>query len=206
MIIVPELQLVVILVPRTGSGSLRRAVQKKYPQSMLIYRHMEADGVPQGYDMWPKIGVVRHPIDRLWSLYKFCKNFDGDYPNTNYRNAMRASCALPFNEWLIENKTVFTHGWDTGYTTDYYPVNTVRHALPENRKSQLVYLRPDLGTQIYFFEELEQLARRLKIEMKPHNATKQEPPPELSLNVRKELAHNLKWDFHMYHKLYTTGV
>lgn len=50
MILIPEIQTVVILVPRTGSGSLRRAVAAKYPQSILLYRHMEADGVPAGHD------------------------------------------------------------------------------------------------------------------------------------------------------------
>ncbi|MBL3684559.1 hypothetical protein F2981_16960 [Sinorhizobium meliloti] len=44
---------------------------EKYPRSTLIYRHMEADGVPAGYDRWRKVGVVRHPVERLWSLYKF---------------------------------------------------------------------------------------------------------------------------------------
>lgn len=50
MILIPELETVVILVPRTGSGSLRRAIAEAYPSSMLVYRHMEADGIPAGYD------------------------------------------------------------------------------------------------------------------------------------------------------------
>jgi hypothetical protein len=43
MILIPEIETVLILVPRTGTGSLRRAVLQRYPRAMLIYRHMEAD-------------------------------------------------------------------------------------------------------------------------------------------------------------------
>ena len=61
MLLIPEIETVVVLVPRTGSGTLRRAIVQAYPKAMLIYRHMEADGVPAGYDRWSKVGVVRDP-------------------------------------------------------------------------------------------------------------------------------------------------
>jgi len=73
MLLIPEIETVVILVPRAGSTSIKRAVLAKYPEAMMIYRHMEADGVPFGYDRWRKIGVVHNPIDRLCSLYKYLK-------------------------------------------------------------------------------------------------------------------------------------
>jgi hypothetical protein len=45
VILIPEIETIVLLVPRTGSGSLRKAIAAKYPKSVLLYRHMEADGV-----------------------------------------------------------------------------------------------------------------------------------------------------------------
>ena len=49
MILIPEIEAVVILVPRTGSGSLYRAVLDRYPKALMPYRHMEADGVYMRY-------------------------------------------------------------------------------------------------------------------------------------------------------------
>lgn len=57
MIIIPEINTVVILVPRTGTSTLRRAIAEIYPMSMMIYRHMEADGIPIGYDRWRRSGM-----------------------------------------------------------------------------------------------------------------------------------------------------
>lgn len=148
MIIIPEIETVVILVPRTGSGALRRAVAAKYPKSMLVYRHMEADGIPLGYDRWPRVGVVRNPLDRLWSLYKFLRNFGGNH-DPAFILAMHASVARPFDDWLLNNEIVFTSPYDRAGLGRYWPGYSVRHPIPENRKSQFVYLRPDLGTEIH---------------------------------------------------------
>jgi hypothetical protein len=79
VIILPSIETVVVLVPRTGSGSLKRAILDRYQDAMPIYRHMEADGVPAGYDRWRRVGVCRHPVDRLWSLYKFCQSGGGSF-------------------------------------------------------------------------------------------------------------------------------
>ena len=65
MILIPEKQVVLILVPRTGSGTLKRAVKARYPKSILLYRHMEADGGPAGYDRWQKIGIVRQTVESV---------------------------------------------------------------------------------------------------------------------------------------------
>lgn len=91
MILIPNLKVVLILVPRTGSGSLKRAVLNQYPDALLLYRHMEADGVPQGYDRWQKVGVLRNPQDRLWSLYKFLWALL-DYGNPPFRKVPDRIC------------------------------------------------------------------------------------------------------------------
>ena len=80
MILIPEIETVVILVPRTGTTSLIKAIKERYPEAIRLYRHMEADGIPAGYDAWDKVGVARDPVERLWSLYKYLQTFGGPYP------------------------------------------------------------------------------------------------------------------------------
>ncbi len=193
MILIPELETVVILVPRTGSGSLRRAIAARYPRAMMIYRHMEADGVPPGYDRWRRVGVVRHPIDRLWSLYKFLQTFDGDH-DPDYIRAMRSSVDWPFEQWLLHNRMVFTSPYDSTGGMRFWPFFTVRHPLPENRKSQFIYLRPDLGTEVYRFDDIKRLAGLLRIELPRCHETPPEPTPPLAARAREYVARVFAWD------------
>lgn len=195
MILIPEIETVVILVPRTGSGTLRRAVMAKYPKAMQIYRHMEADGVPAGYDMWPKMGVVRNPIDRLWSLYKFLGRFDGPH-DPCYIADMRRQVQRPFEDWLLNNETVFTSPYDRANEGRYYPQFNVRHAIPENRKSQWMYLRPDLGTIYYPYQNIREIADALDVTMKErHNETETSDYPKLSEECHTYLRRVFDWDF-----------
>lgn len=193
MIITPELETVVILVPRTGSGSLRRAIAEKYPQSMLLYRHMEADGVPAGYDRWARIGVVRDPLDRLWSLHKFLQSFSGDH-DPAYLESMRRSAQVPFEEWVLTNQTVFTSPYDSAHAGRFFPRFTVRHPLPENRKSQFLYLRPDLGTKVYAYGQGE-IEDRLSIVLGHENSTGGTKPPRVSPEVEAYMRKMFEWDY-----------
>ncbi|MEM1046464.1 MAG: hypothetical protein AAGL24_09945 [Pseudomonadota bacterium] len=195
MILIPELKTVLILVPRTGSGSLYRAVEKTYPQSMRIYRHMEADGVPAGYDRWQRIGVVRKPVDRLWSLYNFLRSFDGPH-DPAFIKEQRDSVDRPFSEWIVNNETVFTAPYDRAGGR-FFPNFTVRHALPETRKSQFFYLRPDLGTYVWRFEDLRDLADHLSVELGWHNRTRSagdNGPPALTPEAWDHVKRFLAWD------------
>lgn len=195
MILIPEIETVVILVPRTGSTSLKNVIAQTYPNSILLYRHMEADGVPQGYDRWRKIGVVRDPIRRLWSLYKFLADFNGDY-NAAYIEAMRASVRVPFDEWIVNNKIVFTSPYSSDGSPAFYPRYTVRHPLPENLKSQFLYLRPDLGTEIIRYGETQELERALKIKIdRLDRVTPWQPMPTLSQKVQDHICRVCRWDF-----------
>lgn len=194
MILIPELETVIILTPRTGSGSLRRAIAEAYPRSILIYRHMEADGVPSGYDRWRRLGVVRDPIARLWSLYKFLRTFNGNH-DPAYIASMRSSAQRPFADWLIHNETVFTSPYDSAGLGRYWPQFTVRHPLPENRKSQFVYLRPDLGTQIYRFIDLPSLEDALKVSLLRLNVTDDLRAPELPSIAMEYVNRAFAWDF-----------
>ncbi|HEV2747730.1 MAG TPA: hypothetical protein VGW34_10595 [Allosphingosinicella sp.] len=198
MIIVPEIETVVILVPRTGTRSLKLAVAAAYPRSMMIYRHMEADGVPLGYDRWRRVGVVRDPVDRLWSLYKFVQIMRGERDGLGkwepaYVEAQRRSVELPFSDWLTDNQTVFTSPYDSAGMNRFWPGYTVRHPLPETRKSQFLYLRPDLGTRIYRFDELEQLGSALGVDLGHHHKT-DGAPPQLSAAAVEHVQRYFAWD------------
>jgi len=197
MILIPEIEKVLILVPRTGSGTLRRAVLERYPQAMQVYRHMEADGVPQGYDRWQKIGVVRNPLDRLWSLYKFLRTFGLEHRRYEhaYTKAQRDSVAMPFNTWILQNQTVFTSPYDTAGRSRFWPQFCVLHPIPENTKSQYLYLRPDLGTDIWRYERLDALAAVLDISLDRHNATEPTPPPAISAEAQDYMDRVFKWDY-----------
>lgn len=197
MIIVPELKTVVILVPRTGSGTLHRAISKAYPKSFLIYRHMEADGVPAGYDWWPKIGVVREPVARLYSCFKYLKTMtDLQYPNE--AELERATTDKGFEHWLLNSTIPFAPGHYHN-NPDFTPFFTVRHFIPENRKSQFLYLRPDLGTKVYHFDRMDEIYDRLDIAQPPLNERKNVTPddgvvPVLSLTAWDHLHRHFRWD------------
>jgi hypothetical protein len=197
LIIIPEIKTVLLLVPRAASRSLRVAVEARYPKAMCIYRHMEADGVPFGYERWMKIGVLRHPLDRLWSLYKFLKTFDGDYEPA-YIAAQRKSVAMPFGDWVIDNRVVFTNPYDSNGGLRYWPFYSVRHSLPENLKSQWHYLRPDLGTIIYRFTELDALARALGIELPMSHQTETSASPDVGPAALLHLARVFSWDLEFF--------
>lgn len=194
MILIPEIETVVILVPRTGSGSLRRAIAAAYPRSMLLYRHMEADGVPQGYDRWRKVGVVRHPTERLWSLYKFLQEFDGQH-DPAYIASMRASVRMPFSDWILNNQTPFTTPYDSADLGRFWPGYAVRHSLPENRKSQFMYLRPDLGTKVFPFANLAGFGDYLGVDLDRHNATVDYAVPILTPEAEAHMHRCFRWDF-----------
>jgi hypothetical protein len=195
MIIIPEIETVVILVPRTGSGSLRLAIAEKYPRSMAIYRHMEADGVPLGYDRWRKVGVVRHPIERLWSLYKFMRDYHSHAHDPGYVAALRGSCRLPFSDWIVDNEIVFTSPYDRGNKDRFFPYHALRHPIPENRKSQFFYLRPDLGTKVYRYDKVQQLHGELGVAPeRVHNATSIDNWPMLSTKTHRYIDSVFAWD------------
>lgn len=194
MILIPELETVVILIPRTGSGSLRRAIEQRYPRSILIYRHMEADGVPQGYGRWPKVAVLRDPLERMWSLYKFLRDFDNNRDDPAYIAAMQKQAARPFADWLINNQVVFTAPYDSAGLGRFWPHFTVRHPLPENRKSQFIYARPDLGTEMLQFSDIAAIERRFDVSLDQHNRTPAEPMGPLTPEAVDYLNLWFRWD------------
>ena len=198
MILIPEIKTIVLLVPRTGTRALKRAVEKRYPNSFALYRHMEADGVPHGYDRWQKVGVVRDPVARLWSLYKYLQRFGLDFceeHDDTYTASMRASVQRPFEDWMMHNELVFTAPYDRSGAERFWPFYCVNHPLPENRKSQFVYLRPDLGTHVFKFSEIERLHALLDVEPLRINGTEFSLSPRLSSAAYDYAKRWFAWDF-----------
>lgn len=197
MILIPEIETIAILVPRTGSGALRRAIKAKYPRAVQLYRHMEADGVPAGYDRWRKVGVVRDPVERLWSLYKFLQNFGGDHDPAYIEKMRRTVRSFSgFDEWLRLNDTPFTTPYDSTGRGRFFPEFSVRHPLPENRKSQFVYLRPDLGTTIISYRHKKIIEGVFCVSLDEEtNVTPPIAPPRLSDAGMAYMREWFAWDF-----------
>lgn len=201
MIICPELQTVFILVPRTGSGSLYREILRVYPKSMLLYRHMEADGVPQGYDRWKRVGFVRHPVARLHSLYKFMQRFGGGTRTSNTSGASIDTLRVrkqvegrTFVEWLQQNDQPWTMPCDVNGAGGWWPTLSKRDPAPENKRSQWSYLRPDLGTVVYRFEDLPQHMAEWGLAPAHENKT---PPSSghIDLEAYTHIHKFCTWDF-----------
>lgn len=163
MILIPEIKTIVIMPPRTASGSIKNAIKERYPESYMLYRHMEADGVPFGYDRWQKVGLCREPLERLFSLYQFCLDLPQQY-HPPFMKKIKNSVQKPFQQWIIENSTVFTEQYDTAGSLQTWPRYAVLHAIPETKKSQFIYLRPDLGTEVFRFDHLQDFFARLDIQ------------------------------------------
>ncbi|MCT2398512.1 hypothetical protein [Novosphingobium mangrovi (ex Huang et al. 2023)] len=199
MILVPEISTVVILTPRTGTRALKRAIAQRYPEATLLYRHMEADGVPFGYDRWRKVGVCRNPVERLWSLYKYLDRFGLDWcaeHDETYTARMRDSVQVPFEWWLMHNDLPFTTPYDSAGLGRFFPAYACRHPLPENRKSQFMYLRPDLGTEIYPYSQIGRLFAELDVDPPRLNGTSAVNAPTLSSEAQEYVSRWFAWDLH----------
>jgi len=173
VIILPSLKTVVILIPRTGSGSLYRAIKATHPDAMMLYRHMEAYGCPRPYLRWQRVGVVRHPLIRMVSMYDYLKDYGASEATAHFgvvrAAALRESVKVPFKEWFLNNNVVFGHPWGNREPGEYHPKQAVEFEVPENRKSQYDYLISGVGEhglEIYKFGEWQihaDLTNRLRL-------------------------------------------
>lgn len=196
MLIVPELKVIFIFPPRTGSDTLCTELMGKFPNAFLPYRHMEADGLPVGYESWRKVGFVRHPLHRLFSLYKYCCVIADQEAIEPLRADVERVAAsvkgLSFEQWVIKNTELFVPK-DSGM-----PILHQLHNVPENVKSQEVYLRPDLGTIVLKFQDLPRhmAAWGLNPERK-NGATVSVPLPKPSKRLQRHLNKHFKWELSM---------
>jgi hypothetical protein len=199
MIIIPELETIVITPPRTASTSLHKAIKESYPDAIGLYRHMEASGIPQGYDMWKKIGIVRQPLERLWSLYKYIQ-----LEKSNYRQTMEKTEGHfkidDFNSWILNETIPFVTGFDYRETSFpmYTPYYDCQITIPETKKSLFYYLRPDLGTEVFRFDKLFELEEELDIFISESNGTEHSNHPEITEEVERHLQTFFSWDLQQF--------
>lgn len=196
MLIIPERNAIFILPPRTGSTSLHYAIRDVYPLSMLLYRHAERDAVPPGFESFKVFGFVRHPLARMWSLYKFLCQLDplksADWAQGQVMTLLESVQGKTFETWLLQNEELFLPA------ASGHPGLYQRHYMPETAKSQWLYLRPDLGTEILPFSDLTNWMEHMGLPPRHLNqTTKRVAFPALTKNVRKHLEAHMSWELDM---------
>lgn len=195
MLIVPELHAIFILPPRTGSDSLSLALMRAHPSAYLLYRHAEATLVPAGYEAWRKVGFVRHPLARLWSLWKYCSIIaDGEVLPMFRAEVDRIAKSVEgksFEQWVLTNEELFLPA------DGKIPLLHQASHVPETRKSQWDYLRPDLGTIVLNFADLPRHMKAWQLDgadVKHGETPHSDFMPPLSAKLKKHLLKYHKWD------------
>ena len=195
MILIPELKKVVLCPPKTASTTLRKAIEAEYPKAMVLYCHGEANMIPPGYDSWEKVGLIRNPLDRLFSLYSYCRDFS--HPNCALHSLrMRDSVqqAYNFSDWILENSTLFSFGF-TGASIPS-PRYLTGCTMPETRKPQTLTLRPDLGTKVWLFEDIVNFSEMLGLDLAVRDT-----PPSKAPHIRKAAQRHMDFYFESDYKL-----
>ena len=196
MLIVPELHAIFIMPPRTGSDSLCLELMKAHPSAFLLYRHGEASLIPPGYQNWRAVGFVRHPLARLWSVFKYC-SIVGDMAQDGVAEALKAEIATirdsvegkSFEEWVLTNKVPLMPA-DTRI-----PILHQADHIPENIRSQDQYLRPDLGTAILKFQDLRTHMAAWGLNPETHsNASPHPDVPKVSRKVMRHIKKHMPWE------------
>lgn len=199
MIIIPEIQKVLILVPRAASTSLQQAVLAKYPEAINLYRHMEACAIPKGYSNWESIGIIREPLERLWSLYWYLQSLNTrghskqEWVDAQY-DAVRCKS---FEWWLLTNEHPFNTPWNGN---EYCPFYMVTYPMAENKKSQRYYLLD--CDRVIPMTQLHKAERLLELDPLPKS---NEASPGYNIPVTERIkAHmeeHFSWDTHRYKEL-----
>jgi hypothetical protein len=187
MLIIPERRAVVITPPRTGSTALRKAVLAAYPRAFSPYRHMEATGIPYGYERWARYGIIRHPIERLWSLFKFMQVTNSG--TEEWRARQREESARDFEQWLMNPWFCFCDSGVRGeWGSDFDATYAIHNAIPD---------QPVTGAEIIRMEDnlIEDI---LEVRLTVENGTRLAPIPSISGTGQAVLRQRFGWDFSFY--------
>jgi hypothetical protein len=191
MLFIPQKKTIVILVPRTGSGSLWRAAKLRYSDAKLAGRHLEADAAVPEFANWRIVGLIRHPVHRLYSLWQFLGDLPAEarrlYPEWAAQQ-MESVRGLRFAEWIVANETVFANGVvTTGNVERHFPAFRVNYPMPETKKSQLIYLQPEIaGTEILAYET-DYLAFATDLDLEPQRFNMTAKPASIAAPLLREL-------------------
>lgn len=191
MLILPEKSAIFIFPPRTGSTSIKHAIMEAMP-SMLLYRHAERDAVPPGYGGYQVFGVVRHPLDRMWSLYKWIAALDATksakWAQGEVVRLQESILNRTFSDWLVNNEEPFLPEGSG------HPGMFQLHYKPETRKSQFEYLRPDLGTTLIPFHILPAWMEEHGVKFPHDNRSVPRPCPDMTPAMQKHLETYCEWE------------
>jgi len=204
MIIIPEIRTIVLQPPRTGTSTLRRALLDRYPHAMSLYRHMERDGIPAGYETWRMFCQVRHPFERLRSLYAYMRNFKPTGAMTAAGQAvharLKADTDRAFVDWLERSTETFSNPRLPDGGID--PYGCVRTRLPIARKSLWHWARPDLGPVEFLpLENIRRIETLLDIRMGRLNASDPLAEPlRRCPRVQAHLDRHFAWDLALYRR------
>lgn len=199
MLIIPPLKCIVLQPPRTGSTALREGIFARYPSAFTPYRHMERDGIPDGYEMWRTIVMVRHPFDRMASLYRYMGNFTStsNRPSGDWKERMRRDVDRSFEDWLEGSMEVFTD--PIGQSDEFIPFYHVQHPRPIARKGAWWWARPDMGeVEVLRLENVKEIETTFDVTLDRLNASSSPIRPQMSARVMRHLRLFHSWDLALY--------
>ena len=197
MIVVPELSLVILQPPRTGSTSLRAAILERHPRARSLYRHLERNGIPAAYRDFDVACMIRDPLERLHSLWRYMRTRrPGTASDNVWAARMARDAARPFADWLARSRETFTYRTPVGAAPHYHGG---LDATPAARKSLRAWARPDLGpVELLWLDDRDALEVRLDIRLPRMNAAAADPFPAGSAAVDAFLARHHAWDLALY--------
>lgn len=154
MLINERLKVGLILIPRTASGTLMRTLVRPGTDWFMNGRHSEACFIRPEWHGFSWHTFIRHPMDRLMSLYRFLRKGEfGLYNNgpdaTRWKNGVVNEARMTsFSDWITGSMMSFTHG---GSSLSHYQI-------PEPRKTQWLYVHnPAVKINIHRFEDINQI-------------------------------------------------
>ncbi len=116
MFVIPELRKVVVMPPRSGSTSLRRALAAKYDFGWSPYRHAEVSmlkfvrQIHPAVDDYGIVYILRDPMDRMISLWRYMQSVNRERNSRapeEWINRVRTDASRPFQDWLLNSTELF---------------------------------------------------------------------------------------------------
>lgn len=142
MLIIPELQKVVIMPPRSGSTALKEAILNTYEHAYSPYRHGEWDMLVYIADkeprvrLWDVVYMLRNPMERMISLWNYMQDVS---PERNPKapqewiDRVKSDASVPFGWWLRTSTELFNESRTSpidksprSYYCTYYQVAAAR--------------------------------------------------------------------------------
>jgi hypothetical protein len=197
MIIIPELETVLLQPPRTGTSSVKDAVLNTYPKAFMLYRHMEANGIPVGYEKFHIVCQVRCPFERMESLFKYMSNpeFRED-TNPTWFARVQAATAGGFEDWLLNSEYIFANPTPS-LDKHFRPRYMVNHAWREQIKSQRLWAEG--ADQLIRYERLRgDVMATLNIDLDLHRGRSSQQSLEWTPAMIQHMRDWHDWDISLY--------